>query len=218
MAVSGVGGSMKKVNGGIFLPDDETDQIMLYAGIQYQKNKLQAALRYVKNARLAVDVGAHCGIWSIGLGQYFDRVECFEPLQRHIECWKKNAGWKQTVKLHEVALGDMPGTCGMTEVEGQSGKSHVSPRGFGTTPVSTLDEFGYTDLDFLKVDVEGFELFVLKGGEETLKACKPVIIVEQKPGTASKYGVGETEAVKYLQSLGAELQEQITGDYIMAWE
>jgi FkbM family methyltransferase len=207
---------MKRVHGNAWLPDDETDRVMLGCGVQYQSNKLQPALKYCKHARTALDVGAHCGLWTVQLAQYFERVEAFEPLQRHIECWRRNAGWKGTNRLHEVALGEQHGTCGLQVVETMSGKSHV--QGDGATPVRRLDDFGFTDVDLIKIDVEGYELFVVKGGEETLTRWKPVVIVEQKPTLGKKYGLHDTAAIEYLKGLGAVVREEIVGDYILTWE
>jgi hypothetical protein len=45
-------------------------------------------------------------------------------------------------------------------------------------PVITLDGLQLTDLRLLKVDVEGWELEVLKGGTESIRECRPVILIE----------------------------------------
>ena len=207
---------MKRVgNGNVWLPDDEQDRVMLAGGAQYQASKLRAGLQYVKQARRAIDIGAHCGLWSVQLGQYFHEVECFEPLPRHIECWQKNVGWKLSCHLHEVALGDKHGTVGMEIVEGLSGRSHVTSE--GTTPMRTLDSYGFDNVDFIKIDVEGFELFVIKGAEQTILKHRPVMIVEQKPKHGGKYGLSDTAAVDYLVSLGAEVKQEIVGDFVMTW-
>lgn len=205
---------MIRVNGGVFLPDGEKDRVMLGAGVQYQGTKLREALKYVKKARTAIDIGAHCGLWTVQLGAYFERVECFEPIPSHIECWHKNAGWKLSCRLHEVALGDSERTCGMEVVEGLSGRSHVA--GSGEVPMKTLDSFGFVDVDFLKVDVEGFEYFVLKGAEKTLLENKPVMVVEQKRH-GGNYGLPPTAAIDYLVGLGAVVREEIVGDFILTW-
>ena len=205
---------MKRVNGGLWLPEDETDKVMIGAGVNYQANKLRAALPYVKHARTAIDIGAHCGLWTNQLGNYFDRVECFEPVPRHIECWKRNIV-KQTCRLHEVALGAKDGQCGMEVISGLSGRSHVN--GGGDIAMKRLDDYAFEDVDFIKVDVEGYEYFVLKGAEETLLRCRPVMVVEQKPKHGGKYGLSDTEAVDYLKSLGAVVREEIVGDFVMTW-
>ena len=200
---------------GAWLPDDEADQVMLGSGKRYQAQKLEAALPLIKQARTAIDIGAHCGLWTQQLAQYFERVEAFEPLPRHIECWKKNAGWKLTNRLHEVALGEKEGTCGMHVVEGLSGRSHVN--GVGEFKMSRLDDYAFENVDFIKVDTEGYELFVLKGAEKTLLKWKPVMVVEQKPHHGGKYGLSDTAAIDYLKSLGAVVKEEIIGDYILTF-
>ena len=205
---------MKRVNGGLWLPDDETDKVMIGAGVHYQASKLRAALPYVKQARTAIDIGAHCGLWTNQLGNYFARVECFEPLPRHIECWKRNIV-KQTCRLHEVALGKESGMCGMEIFDGLSGRSHV--KGEGSFPMYRLDDYGFEDVDFIKIDVEGYEYFVLQGAEKTLLKWKPVMVVEQKPHIGGNYGLTDTQAVDYLKSLGAVVREEIVGDFVMTW-
>jgi hypothetical protein len=99
--------------------------------------------------------------------------------------------------------------------DSSSGDSWVN--GEGDIPLKRLDSFDLHDVDFIKLDCEGFEVFALRGGEETLKRCHPVVCVEQKPGRAQKFGLQETEAVTYLQSLGAKLLHKMSGDYILGW-
>lgn len=207
---------MKRHNGA-WLPDDERDAAMLFSGIEYQANKFDAAMAYInhKQMRRAVDIGAHCGLWTVQLGRWFSEVEAFEPLERHIECWRKNAGWKLSHHLHAEALGEESGTCGMHLVEQFSGRSHIN--GEGVYPMKRLDDYGFTDVDFLKADVEGYEYYALKGGERTLLASKPVMVIEAK-GHDNGLGLEPMAAIRYLEGLGAEVREVILGDYIMTWK
>lgn len=208
---------MKRVaNGDLWLPDDEEDKVMITGGAKYQSSKLAVALPYVKQARTAIDIGAHCGLWTVQLGQYFQQVECFEPLPRHIECWQKNAAWKLSCHLHEVALGAEERRVGMFVHERLSGRSHVEEG--DAFEMRTLDSYGFEDVDLIKVDVEGYEYFVLKGGEQTILKNRPVMIVEQKPRHGGKYGLSDTAAVDYLKGLGATLKAEIVGDYVMVFE
>lgn len=208
---------MKQVgNGGVWLPDDEQDKVMIGGGAKYQSQKLAAALKYCKQARTAVDIGAHCGLWTVQLGAYFHRVECFEPLPRHIECWHRNAAWKQSCHLHELALGEVSRSVDMEVIEKLSGRSHVLERD-GPYAMRTLDSYGLTDVDLIKVDVEGYEYFVLKGARETLERNRPVMIVEQKPKHGGKYGLTDTQAVDLLLDMGAEVRDEIVGDWILTF-
>ncbi len=197
---------------GAWLPDDEEDAAMVHGGAAYQWHKLAEAMKWVKNKRVAVDIGAHCGLWSMQLNPLFDRVIAFEPLTRHIECLKRNV---DGVELHQVALGEKAGLCEIKLIPKLSGRSHID--GEGEIPVMRLDDYDIDHVDLLKVDIEGYELFALKGGEETLLRCKPTIIVEQKKGHASRYGLFDGQAVTYLMELGYQQRNMISGDRIMSW-
>ena len=203
---------------GAWLPDNETDAALIEGGFSYQNHKFMEALRYVQpgRTRRAVDVGAHCGLWTIQMGRFFDEVECFEPLGEHVECWEKNCERKLSLHLHQCALSDHIGWSGITVVPGFSGRSYL--HGDGAVLLRTLDSYDFDNVDFLKVDVEGHEYFVLKGAEKTLLRCKPVMVVEQKPGHAARFGLGDTYAVDYLEKLGATRKAEIAGDYIFSWD
>ena len=86
-----------------------------------------------------------------------------------------------------------------------------------TVDVVLLDDYQFTDVDFIKIDCEGYELHVLRGAEQTILNNKPVIIVEQKVGKGKKYGYADDAAVKYLKDLGMKVHQVISGDYIMVW-
>lgn len=184
--------------------------------MRYQGKKQDAALAWCKLRRAAVDVGAHIGLWSFYLARQFDKVVAFEPVAEHRECFIKNVLDQNDVMLYPCALGDHEGSIAMHTSVGSSGDSWVN--GDGDIPMKALDSFDLQDVDFIKIDCEGGELAVLKGAEQTLRHCKPCVIVEQKPGRAQKFGLGETAAVDYLQSLGAVLRKTISGDYILSWD
>lgn len=213
----------KKQVGGIWLPAHEQHMgawmqqrnEVVDGKLTYQYHKLQAALKWVKNFTHAVDVGGHCGLWSMHLVKRFFNVTAFEPIEAHRECFALNVGYAENITLHACALGETHGSVAMHTTMGSSGDSWV--KGAGDIALVPLDLFGFHELDFIKLDCEGYELFALKGGEETLKRCRPCVIVEQKPGKAQQFGLGETDAVTYLQSLGATLRQEIAGDYILSW-
>ena len=206
---------MKQLNG-IWLPDHEA-HLQMYASKgdfgkwTYQFHKLEAAVKHVKRTRLAIDVGGHCGLWSKELIKLFDRVVAFEPVEEHRDCFKRNV--TGNYDLYACALGEKAGSVRIYTSEGSSGDSWVD--GDGDIPMNTLDTFDFQGVDFIKLDCEGYELFALRGGEKMLKRDKPVVIVEQKPGRGSKFGLTDTAAVDYLIGLGYTLKKEIAGDYIL---
>lgn len=207
---------------GIWLPDGETHLTdwMNKAGEMvdgkgtYQIKKLRKALEYCTNFRSAVDVGAHCGLWSMQLMKRFEKVFAFEPVAAHRDCFAKNVDLDE-VELFPYALGEKSRRIAINTASTSSGDSWVS--GEGDIPMHPLDALDINDLDFIKIDCEGYEKFVLLGGEETIKRCRPCIIVEQKPGHAQRYGLGERDAVAYLLSLGSVLRAEISGDFILSF-
>lgn len=206
---------------GIWLPDNETHLTawMKAAGEMvdgkgtYQIKKLRAAIAFCAQTRTALDVGGHAGMWSMQLAKVFDHVEAFEPVAAHRECWHKNLYDVMNASIHAVALGAAPGSIRMHTAPTSSGDSWVA--GEGNIPMVTLDSLGCTEVDFLKIDVEGSELNVLRGAEQTIKTWMPVIIVEQKPGHAQRFGYGEKDAIPYLESLGYKMVKEMSGDFIM---
>jgi hypothetical protein len=116
-------------------------------------------------------------------------------------------------ELYPFALGESDGFVRMKTERTSTGDTWVE--GKGDIQMRRLDEFGFRNLAFIKVDTEGYEYFVLSGAEDTILENKPVICVEQKPGKAQKFGLGETAAVEYLKSLGYKVHREMGGDYIM---
>jgi FkbM family methyltransferase len=221
------GGNAMIQCGGVWLPDGETHLVdwmkkvnqVVEGKLTYQYAKLEAALGYVRQFRCAVDVGAHCGLWSMHLAKRFQLVHAFEPVKAHRECFEANLrGAPQTWILHPMALGDREGSVEIHTAPTSSGDSWV--KGAGEIPLKRLDDLLLEALpvDFMKLDCEGYELLALRGAEAILKRCRPAIIVEQKPGRAQKFGLPETGAVDYLESLGAKLRRIMSGDYLLSWD
>lgn len=219
--------------GGVWLPATEEHMSawmvkkneVVEGKLTYQYHKLVAAMKWVKNFGVAVDVGAHCGLWSMHLAKRFGLLHSFEPISLHQKCFLKNVPQddpEHVVVLHPVALGEKNGTVLMNTTRGSSGDSWIDGNtdwgGVGGVPLRRLDDEISGTIDFIKLDCEGYELFALRGGEEILKASRPCVVVEQKPGRAQKYGLPETGAVSYLQSLGAVLRKEIGGDFILSWD
>lgn len=182
--------------------------------LTYQYHKYEAALNLCKTRGVAIDVGAHVGLFSYWMARDFEFVEAFEPVAHHRECFAINVlEHRQNVRLHACALGDREAMVAIRTEPTSSGDSRIA--GHGDIPQHTLDSFALSNASLLKIDCEGTELFVLRGAEELLARQKPVVIVEQKPGHAQKYGLGEKDAVPYLQSLGYRLERELAGDFIM---
>ena len=79
----------------------------------------------------------------------------------------------------------------------------------------TLDSFNFANVDYIKIDVEGHELKVLKGAYKTIQKYSPLIVVEEN-GSAEKWNKGkQNEALDYLQSLNYKIVARQINDYIL---
>lgn len=223
---------------GYWLPDDETrlDEILrdsIALGCPaYQHKKFAAALAYCSGRGLAIDVGSHIGMWTLQmLGAGFQKVYAFDPdPSKHI-CFAKNIErWSPRsadVTHHQFGLSSQRTRVNLKVKAGTTLKTHVAAVADGEFEVMPLDDVPLPPgiqgpdgpamvCDFLKIDVEGFEQFVVRGAERLIRHDQPVIIVEQKVGVASKrYGLGDRDALDILTGWGYEIAEEHNGDFIM---
>ena len=195
---------------------DPKNRLILNGRPAYQGKKQQLALYHCApdRRRTMVDCGAHIGLWSYNFAHWFDRIDAFEPVSEHGICWQANMQTRQDeCSLHPYALGDREDMVTIRVNPTSTGDSWV--RGKGTVPMKTLDSFGFEEVDFIKVDAEGYEEFILRGAEFTLKHWKPVVCVEQKRDMATKFGLKPMGAVQYLIGMGYKVVGEISGDYIL---
>ena len=133
------------------------------------------SLPFVKKFRNAVDVGCRDGEYARYLQHYFSHTYCFDPRAMMNFCYNVDLS---KVTHFSCALGDKP------EIIRMAGGTHRRMEGrMRNAPCLTLDQFELADVDYIKIDVEGFERKVLRGGEHTIAACRPVIVIEQNEVT-----------------------------------
>ncbi len=229
-----------KLVGGVWLPETEKHFVEMMGPQSkrhevvdgkwtYQRHKLTAAMESQIERRRCIDVGAHVGLWSMWLVKYFHRVEAFEPVPDHARLFPHNVDMTK-VTLHREALGAAAGVVTIETAADETGSAHIAVNGGGdkrqghanllsynNIELRTLDSYEFENVDFIKIDVEGTELDVVKGARETLLRCRPNLVVEQK-GNERFYGHGKNAAVAYLHKLGFVTKKIISGDHLMAWE
>ena len=169
-----------------------------------QPTQRKGALKYVQSWRRCVDIGSNVGMWTRELAQKFKLVYCFEPNPNFNECFRRNIT-ENNVKLFEIGL---------------SNKEHTASQEFNSTQITntpgdvqcrTLDSFNLNDIDFIKIDVDGFEAEVLEGAVGTIMRNNPVINVEIKK---RKRPIVCMKIRKILWGLGYTQRKRIRSDEI----
>lgn len=138
-----------------------------------------------------IDIGANLGYYTCLALQQGKPVVAFEPQEQNLRCLFQNLaanGWTQGAEIFPLALADKPGLLTLYGASGPSASlvrdwAGYSPRYSKVVPVSTLDRIVGRRLAgerlLVKIDVEGAEYQVLKGGVETLALDpKPVWLLE----------------------------------------
>jgi len=171
----------------------------------------------------AVDIGANIGCHTMVLaGVVGDqgKVLAFEPHPGSFSRLSNNLRLNnlENVMAAQTALSSSPGRAVLFGPGGTASRGVASfyrENIAGTSeslqvPVSTLDiqvkEANIHRLDVVKIDTEGHELEVLRGGVQTIEKYHPVILFEYSPRTWEASGTRLEEAVKLLDSLGYRVE------------
>lgn len=135
---------------------------------------------------VVLDIGGYTGLYSLIAAQCGARAICFEPLERNRRRIQENADLNGVHWLvpRPEAVSDRVGTATITTnlkaVGLSSGSSIVKKVGADALEVKTIsiDSLKLPRVDAIKIDVERAEHLVLAGAHETLRRCRPVLIVE----------------------------------------
>jgi FkbM family methyltransferase len=185
----------------------------------YQEPVRTKSLQFVKDFGVAVDIGANVGLWSRDLVRKFAHVIAIEPVVDFQECMRKNVPM-ENIEIWPIALGTEDTSIDMIITEGNTGHSHIDKDTIGTGKVEMkrLDSLNFDRIDYMKIDCEGYEMQILKGGEHTIRTHQPVIVVEQKLHTDTGI-TKETQysCVELLKTWGARELGRVRNDCILGW-
>lgn len=175
--------------------------------------------RFLKPGMTVLDIGAHKGLYSLisalKIGSS-GHVHAFEPSPRERKRLNQHIRLNRcrNVSVYDFALGESEGSADLFVVQGtETGCNSLRPPDVVQpvrsirVPVKVLDdvlrERQISAVDFIKLDVEGAELSVLKGAKRLLGGHhRPVILCEVQDQRTAPWGYAAIEIIKYVRSFG----------------
>ena len=162
-----------------------SERLQEVVDVHYQNRYRWYVYNYIPHKRTMIDVGANIGIFARPSAECFEHVICFEPVFKNFEVLQKNLENYTNVELHNLGLSDRDQTatfelqtlkCGHTKqveefVPNPEFEKH-------TGELTILDRFNFESVDWIKIDVEGFENAVLEGSRDTIQRNRPWLLIE----------------------------------------
>jgi len=177
---------------------------------EYDTQTIELMRRTLRRNSNCVDVGCHKGSILSHMLSFAPEGEhwAFEPLPELAAGLRRNFAAPR-VHVHELALADEVGESSFQHVVTNPGYSGLRERRYDrpneqrveiSVRVGRLDDIVPSDrmIDFVKIDVEGAELGVLRGGIETLRRARPLVVFEHGLGGSDYYGTEPEEVYDLL--------------------
>jgi len=192
--------NIEKING-FWVPSNDIHVEQWRQGHPFTQNKcLKEFLEWCrsrdKKFNTVLDIGAWCGTWSAEFAPYCKKIYAIEPDRTHFECLLKNLSSFDNIELLDYAMGDVETRVSLTDDDFTQARRIYS---IGNILMKTVDSFKFEGVDLIKIDVEGFEMNVLRGAKDTLKDCNFLMI--ELNNNSKKYDSSNNEIEKYLQEL-----------------
>lgn len=160
--------------------------------------------------RSIVHAGANVGSYALKFAEHFKNVYAFEPEETNFKCLSLNTADTPNISIFNSALGETSLSISLNNLEPNNcGTFYVFSN--GNIPMVSIDSLNLPDVDCIHLDIEGFELFALKGAINTIEKFSPTIVVEWLEH-GKNYGVSNQDITNFLINLGYSKMKQTASD------
>ena len=194
----------------IVFPNDAIAQ-HLKSGKPWEPHFKTVVQYLVKEGDTVLDCGANFGYNSVIMGKQIGptgKLFAFEP-QRIIHqqlCGNMILNNIYNANVYNIALGNEKGITRMNPVPYDLDWVNIGDTSIGdggdVVKIDTLDNYWLDEPDFIKMDVQGYELFALQGGEKLIKQSLPDIFIEVEEHQLAKFDVTKDQLFDYIKSFG----------------
>lgn len=158
--------------------------------------------KLLKNGGSVIDAGANFGELTAHWSPLADYV-AFEPIPAYWDLIERNANQnKGRVSLYRHALSDVTAQTKMSWSPASGDQAHITADGSIVACTRRLDDLNLNPPTLLKIDTEGHELPILRGGRKMLEQHHPHLILEVNPRWAARYNYTIDELLTFLLSVG----------------
>lgn len=166
---------------------------------------------FLREGMTVFDVGANIGVYALRFARKVGpkgRVYAFEPVPDIFARLQGNIALNDVHNIVPVpmALSDQKGMAKISVAGPRSSLFRHQSQKFVEVTLTTLDEFvaeqGIERVDAIKLDVEGAELRVIRGADNTLRRDKPILMVEIQEATLKPAGTTPQELFNTIVNYG----------------
>jgi len=178
--------------------------------IDHNEDVVNKVCKYFNEGDHVLDIGASLGDHTVPYARRVGRVGkvyAFEPQPESFDCLKFNVRHYPQVQIFNFALGEADGEMKWINRDDNVGASRVIEEPDGRDEVTmievrTLDSIHFPRLDFIKIDTEGYDLFVMRGGIETIRKHRPKIMFELSGCSLKYYGLKTEDFTGFIDTIG----------------
>jgi len=170
--------------------------------VKYEKAYRAFVYKHHPNKNVMIDIGANIGIFAKPCSEHFNQVHAFEPAPKIADCLKINVKNCTNVFVYNNAIGtkllnanfyyNQKNTGGTKQVNVDI--TEKRNENIITVDVLPLDEYEFDDVNFIKIDTEGYELSVLESSRNIIKKYNPWILFENSGD--------KNNVIEYVLSIG----------------
>jgi len=181
--------------------------VSMYNNKSWEPHITEILKRNFKSDSVFVDIGSNYGWHSIKCSPFCETVYSFEP-QKYIYDVQKisiNENNITNIQLYNCGIGDKNETKQMSPIDYENPSINMGDLSVGiggeSIEIKTLDSLQISKVDFIKIDVQGYEKYVLEGAINTITNSKPTIIIEMEDHQLKRFNYGVVELFNQLRNL-----------------
>lgn len=180
--------------------------------LDHDQSALSRIIPFIPPGGVVVDAGAFIGDHTVAYAKRVGiegEVHALEPNEEAYACLRFNTRDYRWVRTYCSGLSDGFGIASIARDQ-NAGASHLVEKAHDELPpptdqkvihLTSLDAWGLEQLNFLKLDIEGFEAKALMGAQETLYSCQPVMVIEVNDGALRRQGSSAEKLLALIDRL-----------------